>query len=320
MVLALPLRADTVVMKDSGLKIDGKVLRETEEFIVLLVYEDHGQIRIPRSKIKSIEYDIKSQLSSLNDDDISGKYRVGVWAMQKGLWPDATSLLESIKGKEGAGPDLMKRLGECYEKQKELDKALEAFTEYARLHPDDKATADHIAELAKQVNPDANPADPKTAKKIVDGLEGGGTWAAENGWGISNTVQMVTENGNKLVSSTSQGGNKDKAAFSYNGQRLDLSTTKQMLFKVSHTCNKPINIAIGFINSNNEFYESKHLKCATGAWSDQVLKIDGKDFKCAATDWKFESDLKGKENIKTIVFLVYEQRPYTLWIDSVFFK
>src|ERR1043165_1114223 len=84
--IGLSVRADTVWLLENGRFLEGKVLRETDDYIVLLVHNEEGQIRIPKDKIRKIEYDIKSQLANLAEDDYAGRYRVGVWAEGKGMF------------------------------------------------------------------------------------------------------------------------------------------------------------------------------------------------------------------------------------------
>jgi hypothetical protein len=125
--------ADTVEMKTEspdpeaqGLKLEGRVVRnkQDEDFIVFAVYNDSGQVRIPRSKIKSLDEDINTQLEKIEPDDYAGRYKVALWAVEHGKLKEAVELFEKLEGKEGVGPDMDKRMGEAYEKRQQLDKAL----------------------------------------------------------------------------------------------------------------------------------------------------------------------------------------------------
>src|SRR5687768_17223229 len=115
------LRADTVEMLETGLKIEGVVHRETDDFIILLLDGDRGQVKILKSKIKHIEYDIKTQLDKLAEDDHPGRYKVGLWAIEKGKFVDAIDLFESLKGKEGVDKEMLKHLGRAYDQRKQSD-------------------------------------------------------------------------------------------------------------------------------------------------------------------------------------------------------
>ena len=319
--VGLTARADTVFMKDTKLRIEGKVLRETDEYIVLLVYNEKGQIRIPKSAIERIEYDIKTQLAVLKDDDNAGRYKVGQWAMNKGMFQEAIVLFEDLKGKEGVGPDLLKLLGQAYDKRQQSDKALLNFNDYLRLHPEDAETAQRAQELAKEVNPDAGTDPKQPAKNIDSGLAGTGAWTDEK-WpdAIPCTCQMSTDkDGKKIIVVQTQGGAKDKSAFTRTGN-LNLTDNKEMVFRVSQNGAIPVSIAVAYINAKNEFMESRPLKVPPNSWSTLTLKLDDKQFKSAANGWKFSDALDGRENVQRISFLIYERRPITLWIDGIFFK
>jgi len=317
------LRADTVIMKETGLKLDGKVLRETDEFIVLLMHNDVGQVRILKSKIKSIEYDIKTQLEKIAEDDWLGRYKVGKWAFEKGLFPEAISLFESLEGKENVPAERLKLLGRAYEQRQQLDKALEKYADYLKAHPEDKEISERAATLAKEVNPaGAAATDPAAGgkQKIVDGLEGDGAWVGEN-WGNAAKVQIITDNFvGKSVSVTSEGGDKDKAALTRTGQPLNLSESKEMIFRVWFKSQAPGSLGVAFINSQNEFFEARPARLVPNTWNSVSIKVDGKDFKAEKSKWEHRLPLEGKERMSRIVFLIYGQRAFEMNIDSVFFK
>ena len=323
--------ADTVEMKPEGddpakegLKLEGKISRETPEFIVLSVNEDKGSVRISRAKIKNIEYDIKNQEAKLKDDDFAGQYKIGVWAMEKGMYADAIDVFEKLIGKQGPGPDMLKQLAKCYDERKLSDKALKNYSDYLLLHPDDAQVAERVKVLNAEVNPNGDKpkeGDAPVVKKNVDGLEADGVWAAEN-WGNPGKIQFTTDaSGNKMVAAQSDGGTKDKVAFSRTGQPLNLSESKEILFKVFHNCPTPLHVAVAFMNSQGELHELPQIQIASNGWVSKSLKIDGKSFKAARTEWKeYNLELEGKERISRILFMVYGQRPFTLYIDSLFFK
>jgi tetratricopeptide (TPR) repeat protein len=153
--------ADTVEMKPEskdpdapGLKLEGKVDKEFDDAIIFLVYNESGRVRIPRNKIKSIEYDVDTQLEKIAEDDFAGRYKVGAWAVQKGKFPEAIKLFESCIGKEGVGQDMLKLLGYCYEQRQMLDKALTSYSDYLKANPTDTEIAEKVAKLTKEVNPE----------------------------------------------------------------------------------------------------------------------------------------------------------------------
>jgi tetratricopeptide (TPR) repeat protein len=314
------LRADTIYMLDTDRKIVGVVHRETDDFIIVLLKGDKGQIKIYRNKIKSIEYDIKTQLDKLAEDDYAGRYKVGIWAMEKGKFADAADLFETLKGKEGVGPDMLKQLGQAYEQRKQLDKALENYIDYARANPEDQQVAARIVELNKEVNPGGADA---PGKQITEGIEATGTWQGEQ-WDYPCKAQIYTETKsgvNKMVLVQSKGGEKDKTAFTRQGD-LNLSDRTEMQFNISLAdCPTPINVAVAFVNSKNEFLESKRMRVNPNlGWVKLSIKLDSQEFKAQRTDWTHKLSLEGKDRVSKIHFLVYGQRPFTLYADGIYFK
>jgi tetratricopeptide (TPR) repeat protein len=324
------LLADTVEMKPEGddpnkegLKLEGKVQKEYEEYIVFLVDNEKGKIRIYKNKIKNIEYDINTMTEKLKPDDYAGRYKVGVWAMDKAMYAEAIEIFEKLKGQEGPGPDMLKLLASAYENRTQLDKALENYSDYAKLHPDDTAVAAKVAELSKIVNPEpTTPGGEKNKPKVVDGLEGDGTWVAEN-WGNVAKVQFSVDpvTGNKTVAVQSEGGDKDKIAVSRTGQPLDLSESHEMIIRINHNSAAPIAMAFAFINAQGEFHETKQMRVPPGSWTNLSIRVDGKTFKANRNNFKdYDLEIEGKGNIKRIAFLIYSQKPILLYMDAIFFK
>ncbi|MCZ7646898.1 MAG: hypothetical protein M5U26_16685 [Planctomycetota bacterium] len=328
--------ADTVKLKN-GLEFSNcKIYRETPEFIVILVYNEAGKVQIPREMIEKIDYDLASRLEALQEDDWKAQYELGVWAFEKGMYPDAIAQFEKVKGKEGAGADLFKLLGKAYDRRTQSDKAYESFKEHLRMNPGDEETRKRADELAKELgldqNPAPNPADPnpnpqapKEPLKPDLGLEATYKWKPEK-WDNSNacnvTVQTDNDTGNKLLAVQSVEGNKDKFAFSGSGKNpLDLSASKELIFKAYHNNNRPLRVAMAFINKKGEFFETKQERVAPNTWVNLTFPIDGAVFKSSRNNFNGYTDtLDGKDNVARILFLVYEQSAFTLYVDYIFFR
>ncbi|MCY3021104.1 MAG: tetratricopeptide repeat protein [Planctomycetota bacterium] len=328
---------DTVEMKPEsgdpdgpGLKLEGKVERKFQNFIIFLVYNETGRIRIPVSKIKNIEEDVDTQLDQLRDkEDFPGRYKVGVWAVEKGKFAEAIRLFEELKDKELPAKDklnMLKLLGHSYEQRQQLDKALENYSNYLLGSPDDAAIAEKVAKLRKVVTPEPAEGDvkvgPAGTKKVTDGLEGDGVWVAEN-WGNPGTAQFTVDpnSGSKMVVVQCNGGEKDKAAISRTGQPLNLADSKELLCRIFHNSPNAVDLAFAFVNAQGEFHETKPQRVAPGSWIDVKQKIDGKVFKANRNNFKaFDLELEGKERINRVLFLVYSQKPFTLYLDNVYFK
>jgi tetratricopeptide (TPR) repeat protein len=312
-----------------GLKLEGKVVRELADAYVFAVYNDSGQVRIPKSKIKKLDIDKRTEYDDLPEDDFAGRFKIAKQTLEAGKFADAIKMLEPLKGKEGVGKDMLKLLGRAYEQRQMLDKAYENYVDYLKINPDDKEVAAKVDELKKKVNPDPEPgAEPKDTPgkaKVVEGLEANGQWVVEN-WGHPGTVSIIPdETGKKAVAVQSQGGpdpeNQKKCAISRTGQPLNLSDSKEMQFNVLHKSDGPLSMAIAFVNAQGDFYETSPKRIPANTWFPFKLRIDGKVYKSNRNDFKsFSLDLEGGESVKRILFLVYSNKPFTMWLESIYFK
>ncbi len=315
----------------TGDKMYGKIHKEFPEYVILMVKEDSGRIKVPKEKIKSLNYSMDTRLKSLEEEDYAGKFKVGMWGMEKGMYQQSIALFEDIKkteNKEGVdNGEINKQLGRAYDALHQSDKALEAYNEYKQGWKEgfvDAEVAERITKLDEEVNPKVAEAAKPAAAKVVDGLEADGNWVAET-WNNANpcTVTLSTDpkSGNKVIAITSVGGTKDKMAFSRYAQPLDLRESSEMVFKIFNSADAPVNLACAFVNGQGDFHESKMLKIPAKSWVSQSFKVEGKVFKSNRNDFKeWNLDLAGREHISRITFLVYGQKPFTLYLDSLFFK
>jgi tetratricopeptide (TPR) repeat protein len=269
-------------------------------------------------------YDFPTKAASLKPDDYKGHYDLGVWAFQRGMYPEAIQELEKAKGQEG--PAYYKMLGQAYDRTGDFQKALQNYKEYLRDHLEDKEIAQRADELNKSLAPataaTAVAAQPKS--QVAEGLESSFKWFAEK-WDNANpctaSVSADPNNGNRTITVQIQAGTKDKAAFSGIGPNaLNLNDCKEMLCKIYHTAPGEVRLASAFINSQGEFFESREQKIAPNQWVTYVVPLTGKTFKSAKTDWNFRSELEGKQNISRVLFLVYGQRAADMYVDSIFFR
>jgi hypothetical protein len=327
-----PLRADTVEMKETGLKLEGKVERETEEYIVLRVHNDSGAVRIPKTKIKAIEYDIKTQLENVGAEDGPGRFRVGKWALEKGLTKDAIAIFEALNGAEGVPPERFKLLGQAHELRQDPDNALKAYSDFLKAVPGDAEVQARVAalqEAQKTATAAANTGNTGNTetpgkKQFHNGLEATGTWITEN-WGHPGKTQVVADKANpenKVVTSVCEGGDKDKYAVTrFDVAALNLTDSKEILFKMFHDSPTPLLVAVAFQNNAGEFHETRQFRVPGNTWDAKTMKIEGKVFKANRNNFQeFNLELQGKEAITKLMFLVYGQRKFNLFIDDVYFK
>ncbi len=327
--LAAGVWADTVEMTN-GLKMEGKVQLETEDFIILLVYDETGRIRIPRSQIKGIEYDFDSKAEGLAEDDFKGHYDLGVWAFEKGMYKEAIAQFEKVKGKEGAGKDLLKLLGQSYDKRKQIDKAYENFKEYLKFNQQDTALKARADEIAKELGIGDAPVktQAKDKPKIKDGLEAQFKWKSESpatGWKDANPCSVMRtadqDTGNKMIVIQTPGGKNEKVALSGVGANpLNLSNSNEILFKAYHDGSRPIDVAVAFTNKNGEFFESKPIRVPGSAWTKQSISLTGKNYKSKQTNWQYKTELGGKGHINSVYIMINTRKKFTMYIDHIFFK
>lgn len=322
-----PVQADTVKMKSGLIFFDCKVVEEADDYIVILVYKNAGRVKLERDKIASIDYDLASKLAELDPEDWKGHYQLAVWALSKGMYKDAAALFDLVRGKDGAGDDTVKLLGQSYDKLGQIDKALEIYKDWIKSHPEDAEIAARIEEIRKQLGLD----EPKPAegpKKVQEGLEGDPSlnfrWAPVKGWPNVNdcTVRPYTEkdSNDKMVLVSLPGGDKDKAVFEGKGMPLNLTDRNTMTFRIYQNSPKPIKITVAFQNKSGEYFEGKSEKVAANEWVQVEIPLGGTDFKTEKSGWKFTDTLRGKEHVNSVIFLIYAQNKVDLYVDRIFFK
>lgn len=316
---------DRIIMVDD-LAIEGRIHEEATDFVVLMVYKDAGRVSIPRSRIKSIEYDFATKAASLAPEDYKAHYDLGTWAFQRGMYAEAIGELEKAKGKTGAGPELNKMLGVAYDKKEDFKSAYENYKEHLKANPNDTEIKARADELAKSVAPatvqQTATATPKS--KVDEGLEGIFKWYAEK-WDNANvctvSVSVDADTANRVIAVQGQTGDKDKIAFSGSGAKpLDLSTSKEMICLIYHSGKTEARIAVAFINQQGEFFESREQKVAAGSWAKLTFPLKNKDLKSAKSGWNYKSDLEGAENVTRVLFLIYGRTDLDLFVDRIFFK
>jgi tetratricopeptide (TPR) repeat protein len=319
---------DRIVMVDD-LAIEGRIHEEAPDFIILMVHNEAGRVKIPRNRIKAIEYDFATKAASLADDDYKGHYDLGVWAFQRGMYAEAISELKKVKGQQDVGPDIHKMLGVSYDKQEDFKNAYENYKEHLRTNPDDEEIKTRASELARSVAPENNKVAPTTQKpvtkpKVTEGLEGIFRWYAER-WENANkcsvSVTVDPDSGNRVIAVQGQGGGQDKIAVGGSGTRpLDLSESTEMLFMVFHNGKNDARLAVAFINKQGEFFESREQRVAANSWVKMSFKLKEKDFKSAKVGWNYKTGIEGAQNISRVLFLIYGRTDLNMFIDRIFFK
>jgi tetratricopeptide (TPR) repeat protein len=313
----------SIVMTDD-LTMEGRILREAPDHVVLLVYDGAGRVKIPRSRIKSIEYDFATKSASLAEDDYRGHYELGVWAFHRSMYAEAIQELEKSKGQAGAGPDLLKLLALAQDRTEQFKEAFENYKQYLQAHPEDAEVATRVEELAKTYGV----TEPVTAEQpkqpaIPEGLEVSFRWYAET-WNNANPCfvsETKDEAGNRSLAVQGQAGAQDKVAFSGTGTNpLDLTNCKEMVCRIYQTGAADARLATAFHNLDGEYFETREQRIPTKEWTTFSIPLTGKNFKSAKTNWNYTAELEGRNGITRIIFLVYGHRELTMYVDSIFFR
>jgi len=71
---------------------------------------------------------------------------------------------------------------------------------------------------------------------------------------------------------------------------------------------------------NYQFFESVAFPTPLKKWETITIDLAGKNFKCAATNWKYVSEVGNKESVKDIFILIYNrEEPGSMFIDNIRF-
>lgn len=331
--------ADTVVMTN-GLKLeDCTVLKELPDYLVVTMERDGavGSVKIPKWKIRAIEYDIAAAMAKLAPEDYRGHFELGRRALSKNLYKEAIELFDyalvSVReGKadgEGVIPDAYRLLGLAWEFAGDPAKALAAYEDYARSVPGDAAVRKKIEELAAVVKKeDVKPGPAAPAKPATtEGYEASG-WSFRP-WGYPATVVIQTEaaTGNKILTVQGRPADPakpaDKTAFGrILAPPLDLTKTPRLTFKAYNGDKRNLHLAVFFINAAGEQYESRQLTIRPG-WNDYEVRLDEKSFKSNKNQWQsYDLAFDGRQAVRELVLLIYHganQQPL-LSVDSIFFR
>jgi tetratricopeptide (TPR) repeat protein len=340
---ALPARADTIYMVD-GLKLECKVHQEEEEQVIVLVYQNCGKVVVPRRRILHIEYDFNSRLLEIEklraaaaeagDEErlkqFKEYYDLGVWAFSKGLFPEAIRAFETARGKPGAGPDLLKLMGQAYDLQRgeNLRKAYELYLEYLKTNPEDAEVKKRAEEIKALLGPE--PVTP-TRPAVVEGMEDPGVYkwgAAPTEWANPCQVRIYSDQGtgNKLLLVQAKAGPRDKfAIIGANAKRLgvglNLTKAKEFSFRVHHLSEEPLRIAVAFKNQKHDFFESKLYSIKPKEWTEVSVPVTGKVFKSNLSNYTgFTDAISGAENVIEVLVMVYHGGEASLYLDCLGFR
>jgi hypothetical protein len=158
----------------------------------------------------------------------------------------------------------------------------------------------------------------------VEGFEGGNKWYAVD-WENAGQVNLEFTGENvsegkqslKVVIREEATEWKNKVAFFMEANGSDISGNSAVFLDVYNKEAAGIEIAIGFRTGEGwTYYESSRKPVGKG-WNKGIkFDLDAKDFKCKASDWKYEVPLADRKNVGEFYILVY--RPVKMVKDVVY--
>lgn len=300
--------ADLIILK-TDLAIEGKIIERDENYIVVLV--EYGKIRLRREDVKTVEFNLASRLRELAPDDHAGRYKLAAWALEEGMTDDALQILQPLVGKKGVPNEIYRKLARIHEARREEAKALEYWKRLLMAVPGDKEAGARVAELKGSEGAGRPAAGPK------EGLEVTGSWSILN-WGNPAEVSQHTlvDNNKVLMVNVPSGGGKDKAAVG-SAVKLDFAGKEKLLFSVFNGEKSPVELAVAIITAK-DYYESRPVRIRPDWNLDVALDLKRSDFKCRATDWKFQAAVEGLDSVRQILYLVYSgRRKALLYFDDI---
>jgi len=239
------------------------------------------------------------------------------------LWPEAASAYQKLQLTNPADADLQARATACAEKAKTA--APVKFTDFEAGN-EPVAKAPDNAEPPKDPDGGAKPPDqapqpqPAKAEPARDGMEASTLWQIEQ-WGNAATCEVVTDpKDNKILNVAWTQKDKDKVALRMNAD-MNLTDKAKVTFDVFNNSTAPTQICMAFNTlPNYQFFESVAFPTPLKKWETITIDLAAKNFKCAATNWKYVSEIGNKESVKDIFILIYNQNPAgAMFIDNIRF-
>ena len=188
-------RADIVYLipESSSFTLEGEIIEETDEYILLRLPDKTGKIRIPWTRIVRIERDINT--SDIADDDYDSFYAAGVKAVQYQLWDKAAECLARCAGRPGIDSDAWKLLGRSLYYLEKFSDSKKALENYKLENPNDAETV----RLLKDIEEKLGTATQNNPATVADGLEKD-RWTAESWGNPAKTETISIEQAGKVLS------------------------------------------------------------------------------------------------------------------------
>ncbi|MFH1378615.1 MAG: hypothetical protein ABIH86_07675 [Planctomycetota bacterium] len=326
------LRADIIYLipESSSFTLEGEIIEETDEYVLLRLPDKTGKIRIPWTRIVRIERDINT--SDIADDDYDSFYAAGKKAVQYQLWDKAVECLSRCAGKPGIESDAWKLLGRSLYYQEKFADAKKALETYKLEDPTD-AECDR---LLKDIQEKLGTATQNTNPTASDGMEKD-RWVAESWSNPAKTETITIEQAGKVLSAIlgAKSDGNDKVAVTLSmknigyAKGMNLTASESLKMQVFVAGASSINVAVALrTGPSHLWYESRQVIVTPGKWQEIEFPIHRKPgdnlfhWKSDATKWQFSSELLNPDALHSIVLLFYNRgRPETpVHVDRIYFK
>ncbi len=142
---------------------------------------------------------------------------------------------------------------------------------------------------------------------LVDSFEGTLTWKADT-VGDPAILSIVPENateGNNSLHVAFQNNGKGEAII-YREGNMDLSRSQTLLLDITNPQSAVVYIATAFqTGSDWVYYESKPVPLQPGLNKNVLFYLTSPEYRCAESQWKFSSNLRNRDQVQRINFLIF---------------
>jgi hypothetical protein len=135
-----------------------------------------------------------------------------------------------------------------------------------------------------------------------------GEWQSPS-WSNEITIEEVEldrgARGNHGMRLSFKGGAKDKAV-AVRKVSLSLSGNDEISFSLFSPTKRKLEIAVAVTTGDKlAYFESKSRTVQAGTWAEMAIPLGRKDWKSEASNWKHESELRDRNDIRELLLLIY---------------
>ena len=343
-------RADLIIFNDK-LELGGphvEVLSRSNDQLKVKVR--WGTVTIDAKRVASIRIDFKERVAKMTEegrDTCKALMELAELCEQSQMPDEAGQAYALALRKQNAPEEVLRRLAQVFEDRKMWPEAKNAYDRLLATNPADEhlqKKANLCAGMAKDApaikidtedpntkpqpvveEPDpaeepVKPVQPKAEAKGEDGFESNNQWRVEQ-WGNDATCEVVEQEGNKILSIVwAEKEKKDKVALRLTLD-MDLTDKGKVTFDIYNDSEKPEGLCVAFNTlPGYQFFESSAFNAPVRKWESMSLNLQGKNFKCATTNWRYTAEIANRDNVKDIFLLIYNREVNgKMFIDNIRF-